>query len=106
MPGKLRLAPYAPSPGWHAFLLLLLLKYCASANQRLALQGYAWEITTPEGGWGLHDVLKARQDKLNGIVNGIDMSEWDPANDPDTAAAYSAEDLSGGVCPMSHSSVL
>ena len=59
------------------------------------VQGYAWEITTPEGGWGLHDVLKSRQDKLNGIVNGIDMSEWDPANDPDTAAAYSASDLSG-----------
>ena len=59
------------------------------------MQGYAWEITTPEGGWGLHDVLKGRQDKLNGIVNGIDMTEWDPTNDPETAAAYSADDLSG-----------
>ncbi len=59
------------------------------------LQGYAWEITTSEGGWGLHEVLQSRQDKLNGIVNGIDMSEWDPSNDADTAAAYSIDDLSG-----------
>lgn len=58
-------------------------------------QGYAWEITTSEGGWGLHEVLQSRQDKLNGIVNGIDMSEWDPANDADTEAAYSIDDLSG-----------
>ena len=59
------------------------------------LQGYAWEITTPEGGWGLHDVLKARQDKLNGIVNGIDMAEWDPAHDTDTEAPYTSQDLAG-----------
>ena len=40
-------------------------------------------------------MLQSRQDKLNGIVNGIDMSEWDPANDPDSEAAYSIDDLSG-----------
>ena len=86
-------------------IVITLIESHPSATQQLALQGYAWEITTPEGGWGLHDVLKARQDKLNGIVNGIDMSEWDPANDPDTAAAYSAEDLSGGPCMTSDCSV-
>lgn len=61
----------------------------------MSAQGYAWEITTSEGGWGLHEVLQSRQDKLNGIVNGIDMAEWDPAHDPDTAAPYSIKDLSG-----------
>ena len=61
----------------------------------LHCQGYAWEITTSEGGWGLHEVLQSRQDKLNGIVNGIDMTEWDPAHDPDTEAAYSIDDFSG-----------
>ena len=44
-------------------------------------------------------MLQSRQDKLNGIVNGIDMTEWDPANDPDTAAAYSIDDLSGTIPP-------
>ena len=67
------------------------------SNDCLCAQGYAWEITTSEGGWGLHEVLQSRQDKLNGIVNGIDMSEWDPSNDADTAAAYSVDDLSGNL---------
>ncbi len=66
-------------------------------NDCWCAQGYAWEITTSEGGWGLHEVLQSRQDKLNGIVNGIDMSEWDPSNDADTEAAYSINDLSGNL---------
>ena len=41
-------------------------------------QGYAWEITTPEGGWGLDRVLQSRQHVLNGITNGIDMQARAP----------------------------
>ena len=59
------------------------------------MQGYAWEITTAEGGWGLDKVLQSRQHLLNGITNGIDLDEWDPEADEHTAAAYSASDLSG-----------
>lgn len=59
------------------------------------MQGYAWEITTPEGGWGLDKVLQSRQHILNGITNGIDLDEWDPEADEHTVAAYSAGDLSG-----------
>ena len=58
-------------------------------------QGYAWEITTVEGGWGMDGVLKARQHVLNGIANGIDMQEWDPETDEFTAAKYSLADPSG-----------
>ncbi|CAK0737501.1 hypothetical protein CVIRNUC_000923 [Coccomyxa viridis] len=58
-------------------------------------EGYAWEITTPEGGWGLDKVLQSRQHILNGITNGIDLDEWDPEADEHTVAAYSAGDLSG-----------
>jgi starch synthase len=58
-------------------------------------QGYAWEITTPEGGWGLDKVLQSRQHVLNGITNGIDMAEWDPATDAHTPAPFSVSDLSG-----------
>ena len=60
-----------------------------------SLQGYAWEITTAEGGWGLDKVLQARQHALNGITNGIDLDEWDPEFDEHTVAPYSAQDLSG-----------
>jgi len=47
-------------------------------------RGYAWEVQTPEGGWGLHDVLRhaAGVGKLAGIVNGIDSEEWSPSSDP------------------------
>ena len=59
------------------------------------LQGYAWEMTTAEGGWGLDGILKNKQHVLNGVVNGIDMLEWDPSADEHTAASYNVDDLSG-----------
>ena len=59
------------------------------------MQGYAWEITTAEGGWGLDTVLQSRQHILNGITNGIDLDEWDPEADEHTVASYSANDLTG-----------
>ena len=49
-----------------------------------------------EGGWGLHDVLASRKPTLDGIVNGIDLVEWNPASDKHTPAKFSADDLSGG----------
>ena len=58
-------------------------------------QGYAWEICTAEGGWGLHGILQGRQHVTNGITNGIDMDEWDPARDAHTPAPFSAADTSG-----------
>ena len=58
-------------------------------------QTYAWEITTPEGGFGLDGVLRARSADLVGIVNGLDYDVWNPANDPYTDAAFDIEDLAG-----------
>lgn len=43
--------------------------------------GYAWEIQTPEGGWGLHQTLQEQSWKLTGIANGIDYNDWHPARD-------------------------
>lgn len=31
-------------------------------------QGYSWEITTPEGGYGLHELLSSRKSVLNGMI--------------------------------------
>jgi len=56
---------------------------------------HAWELTTPEGGFGLHDAFRALGDRLLGIVNGIDVGLWDPAVDPQISSNYSANDLSG-----------
>ncbi|KAK7350982.1 hypothetical protein VNO77_10089 [Canavalia gladiata] len=58
-------------------------------------KGYSWEITTSEGGHGLHELLGSRRSILNGITNGIDVNEWDPSSDEHIACNYSADDLSG-----------
>lgn len=49
-------------------------------------QGYAAEITgTPQDGH-VDMLLAQRAPRLRGIVNGIDIEEWDPATDPHLAA--------------------
>jgi starch synthase len=60
---------------------------------------HAHELRTPVGGFGLHDVFLWLGDRFVGIVNGIDMREWDPATDEHITAPYSCDDLSGkGRC--------
>jgi len=56
---------------------------------------YAREIQTPEQGYGLDWLLRARADRLAGITNGVDYTIWDPETDPHIAANFSADDLSG-----------
>ncbi|XP_008783179.2 soluble starch synthase 1, chloroplastic/amyloplastic isoform X2 [Phoenix dactylifera] len=58
-------------------------------------QGYSWEITTVEGGHGLNELLSSRKSVLNGITNGIDVDDWDPASDKFIPFHYSIDDLSG-----------
>ncbi|KAL8143507.1 hypothetical protein V2J09_016539 [Rumex salicifolius] len=60
-------------------------------------KGYSWEITTVEGGYGLNEILTDRNFVLNGITNGINVSEWDPSTDEHICAHYSIHDLSGKV---------
>ncbi|KAE9466570.1 hypothetical protein C3L33_01513, partial [Rhododendron williamsianum] len=43
--------------------------------------GYARELKTIEGGWGLHGIINENNWKLKGIVNGIDTQEWNPQLD-------------------------
>lgn len=56
---------------------------------------YAKEITTEESGAGLHVALAARGERLVGLRNGIDTSEWSPAHDDALVATYTVDDLSG-----------
>lgn len=57
--------------------------------------GYAEEIRTPGYGVGLDGVIRARGDKLRGILNGIDGEIWNPAADRLIAKNYSAERPAG-----------
>eukprot|EP00271_Cylindrocystis_brebissonii_P017373 TRINITY_DN4509_c0_g1_i1.p1 TRINITY_DN4509_c0_g1~~TRINITY_DN4509_c0_g1_i1.p1 ORF type:complete len:864 (+),score=115.96 TRINITY_DN4509_c0_g1_i1:105-2594(+) len=53
-----------------------------TAQQIVAVShGYAWECQTPEGGWGLDGVMRDHNNKLRGVVNGIDTNEWNPEID-------------------------
>jgi len=54
---------------------------------------YAREIQTPRFGCGLEGVLKARADRLSGILNGIDTDKWNPATDPLLPRNYDADHL-------------
>ncbi len=54
---------------------------------------YAAEIRTPEGGMGLDGLLRARAGVLHGILNGIDETVWDPANDALIPAQFTATKL-------------
>jgi starch synthase len=51
---------------------------------------YAREIQTPELGFGLDGVLRARADRLSGVLNGIDVEMWNPATDPWIPAQFDA----------------
>jgi len=56
---------------------------------------YAREITTEEFGCALDGFLRKRQNRLSGILNGVDYDEWNPVHDPYLAQPYSAARLSG-----------
>ncbi|MFS7995890.1 putative starch synthase [Helianthus anomalus] len=69
-----------------------------TANRILTFsEGYAWKITTPEAGYGLHGLLTSRKFVVNGITNGIDITEWDPSSYEHISSHYTADDLSGKV---------
>lgn len=58
-------------------------------------RSYSREVQTSEFGCGLDGVLRGRTDDLFGILNGIDVEEWDPQTDPHLPARYGVGELQG-----------
>lgn len=56
---------------------------------------YAWEILDPWYSHGLDRILVNKQYKLSGILNGIDTTLYNPAEDPLIAKQYSAAKPAG-----------
>jgi len=54
---------------------------------------YALEIQTPEFGCGLEGLLSHRKAALSGIINGIDLEQWNPARDPYLDHHYQSKTL-------------
>ena len=52
---------------------------------------YAREIREPEQGCGLEGVLRERSGELTGILNGIDVADWNPAIDPFIEENFSSD---------------
>ncbi|KAK6928181.1 Glycosyl transferase, family 1 [Dillenia turbinata] len=89
---------YDPVGGDHFNILAAGLK---TADRVVTVShGYAWELKTSEGGWGLHNIINENDWKFKGIVNGIDTKEWNPEVDvhltSDGYANYSLETLKTG----------
>jgi len=58
---------------------------------------YAEEILTPEGGWGMDGLLRARRSRLSGILNGVDYDAWNPGADSWLAAPFGPDNLDGKI---------
>jgi starch synthase len=54
---------------------------------------YAVEIQEPDAGMGLDGLLRARSNVLSGILNGIDISVWNPGTDARIASPFGVNTL-------------
>lgn len=61
---------------------------------------YAKEILTVEGGKGLEKVLRAKSNKLFGILNGIDEKIWNPKTDPVLPNHFDASEIKKDKAPF------
>jgi starch synthase len=55
--------------------------------------GYSREIMTEQFGSGLEIFLSTHQEKITGILNGLDTRKWDPATDRELAAKVTIKNL-------------
>ena len=82
--------PYLP--GWARRLPLPM--GLAAADLIIPVSpGYAEEIQTAEFGCGLEGMLAHRREHIVGIINGIDISVWDPSSDPSIPAPFTKDTL-------------
>ncbi len=54
---------------------------------------YSREILTPEFGCGLEPYLQSRAETVTGILNGLDVDDWDPSRDQAIPQPFSRENL-------------
>lgn len=88
---RLRLPPWLWQPDFLEFYgQLSFIKAGLVFAHRLTTvsPSYAQEVQMPAFGCGLDGLLRARAEALSGIINGIDVHEWNPARDPHLAVRY------------------
>ncbi len=81
---------FRPEILWHQGNVNLMKGATALADRITTVSPtYAQEILTPEMGFGLDEHLRAHEDKLTGILNGID-DRFDPRTDDAIAQTFDA----------------
>jgi starch synthase len=78
---------------WWAQDMPLPLGMLAADHIVAASPSYASEILTPEYGLGLEDYLLSHQEKISGILNGLDTEKWDPQTDKAIPVRYNSASL-------------
>jgi starch synthase len=58
---------------------------------------YALEIQTPEFGYGLEGLLSRKFEMLSGIINGMDLEQWNPKTDTTISEPYSVSTLTNKI---------
>jgi starch synthase len=96
---SLDLAPRWFSPTcleWYGNLNLLKAGLLTAEELTTVSPTFAREIMTESGGFGLDAILRIRNDRMTGILNGIDPTEWNPATDPHLDRRYDVTDFVAG----------
>jgi len=87
---------FAPDAVEHFGAINLMKGAIITADQVTTVSpAYSREIRTHEHGAGLDGVLRSLSFKLSGILNGIDVEEWDPHTDPHIPSHYERGRLNG-----------
>jgi len=63
---------------------------------------YAKEIQTEAFGFGLQGLLQIRKNEITGILNGIDLNEWNPQTDAYLPYTYNEKQLAGKAKVKAH----
>jgi starch synthase len=80
-------------PGWAKVMPMPLGLWASDAIVAVS-PTYAQEILGEQFGCGLQEFLQNRKDSLSGILNGLDISSFDPQTDSTLAVTYNADSLS------------
>lgn len=80
---------------YHGHLNLLKGGIACSDRTTTVSPSYAREILTPEFGCNLDGFLRTRAAQVDGIINGIDVNDWNPATDSALTATYTHKSLTG-----------
>ena len=56
---------------------------------------YAWEILDPWYSYGMDRILRTKQFKLTGILNGLDVDNYDPEKDESIPKQYNPKSITG-----------